>query len=110
MIFVAEKLGNPAVALNCLKQLKLIPNQFDLANNEDMRIKLFASTFSIELSMFTRRGDLQHAMELLQVTTSVQHAQSTRKGTSKQINTHVERKSTRLNSSNRSVNRMLSSP
>jgi tetratricopeptide (TPR) repeat protein len=65
MIFVAEKLGNPAVALNCLKQLKLIPNQFDLANNEDMRIKLFASTFSIELSMLTRRGDLQHAMDLL---------------------------------------------
>ncbi len=65
LIFVSEKLGNSEDSLRYLKLLKSIPAQFDLANKEDLRIKLFASTVSIELELLTKRGDLTHALKQL---------------------------------------------
>ena len=60
-IFVSETLGYHHDSTEYLKKLKAIPLRFDLASNEDMQIKLFASTYSIELSLLTHRGDYAQA-------------------------------------------------
>jgi hypothetical protein len=60
-IFVSETLGYHHDSTEYLKTLKSIPLRFEVAGNEDMQIKLFASTFSIELSLLTHRGDYSEA-------------------------------------------------
>jgi len=65
LIFVSEKLGRDEESLHYLKLLKRIPIDNDLSTKEDLRIKLFASTLSIELELLTKRGDLTHAREQL---------------------------------------------
>jgi len=64
-IFVSETLGYHHDSTEYLKKLKAIPVRFDLSSNEDMQIKLFASTYSIELSLLTHRGDYSQADALI---------------------------------------------
>jgi hypothetical protein len=61
---VSEKLGLINESKRLLIALKAIPSKFASVMNEDMEIKLFASTCSIELSLLTNNGDLKKA-ELL---------------------------------------------
>ncbi len=63
-IYVSEKLGLINESKRLLIALKAIPTKFSSVMNEDMEIKLFASTCSIELSLLTNNGDLKKA-ELL---------------------------------------------
>ena len=63
-IYVSEKLGLINESKRLLLALKAIPSKFASVMNEDMEIKLFASTCSIELSLLTNNGDLKKA-ELL---------------------------------------------
>jgi len=63
-IYVSEKLGLINESKRLLIALKAIPSKFASVMNEDMEIKLFASTCSIELSLLTNNGDLKKA-ELL---------------------------------------------
>lgn len=63
-IYVSEKLGLINESKRLLVALKAIPTKFSSVMNEDMEIKLFASTCSIELSLLTNNGDLKKA-ELL---------------------------------------------
>lgn len=60
-IYVSENLGYYTDSTELLKTLKAIPARFDSAQNEDLQIKLFASSSSIELSLLTHRGDYDQA-------------------------------------------------
>ena len=60
-IYVSEELGYQVDSTAFLKRLKEIPHKYTLEQNEDLQIKLFASTSSIELSVLTHRGEYQKA-------------------------------------------------
>lgn len=64
-IYVSEELGYHVDSTTFLKKLKEIPNTYPLEQNEDLQIKLFASTSSIELSILTHRGEYQKADGLI---------------------------------------------
>jgi hypothetical protein len=65
LVYVSEKLHRSLDSMHYLKLLKRIPLETDLTNREDLRIKLFASTVSIELELLTKRGDFEHARKQL---------------------------------------------
>jgi hypothetical protein len=64
-IYVSEKLGYHQDSSSYLHALKQIDTNYDLSHNEDLHIKLFASSSSIELSLLTHRGDYSKAQELM---------------------------------------------
>lgn len=64
-IYVSEKLGYYKDANAYLKDLKSISNRFDTSQHEDMQIKLFASSVSIELSLLTHRGEYASAEQFI---------------------------------------------
>ena len=66
-IYVAEKLGLINESKRLLVDLKAIPSKFNSVMNEDMEIKLFASTYSIELSLLTNNGDFKKAEQLFPI-------------------------------------------
>ncbi len=65
LVYVSEKLGRTDNSLRYLKLLKRIPLEIDLTNREDLRVKLFASTLSIEMELLSKRGDFEHARKQL---------------------------------------------
>jgi len=66
-IYVSEKLGYNQDSSGFLKTLKAIPSKFEALHTEDLEIKLFASSSSIELSLLTHRGDYDKAEELIPI-------------------------------------------
>jgi hypothetical protein len=66
-IYVSEQLGYHQDSTALLKVLKSIPIRFDLSGNEDLQIKLFASSISIELSLLTHRGEYHQAHSLFPI-------------------------------------------
>jgi len=66
-IYVSEKLGYFNDSNELLKTLKSISGRFEQTQNEDMQIKLFASSSSIELSLLTHRGDYDQAEKLIPI-------------------------------------------
>lgn len=66
-IYVSEKLGNYTRANLLLQQLKSFPTLYNIDLSEDLQIKLFSSSSSIELSLFTVRGDFKSAIKLIPI-------------------------------------------
>lgn len=66
-IFVATRLHKHREAQQLLKKLKMLPVEYALNSNEDLKIKLFSSTNSIELTILTMKGDLKEALKLVPV-------------------------------------------
>lgn len=66
-IFVATRLKKAREAQILLKKLKEMPGQYTLSSNEDLKIKLFSSTNSIELTILTLKGDFKDALKLVPV-------------------------------------------
>lgn len=66
-IYVSEQLGYHHDSSEFLKVLKSIPTRFDVTSNEDLQIKLFASSISIELSLLTHRGEYLQAQALIPI-------------------------------------------
>lgn len=64
-IYVSEKLGDYHYANQLLQRLKLFPSKYSITLSEDLQIKLFSSTSSIELSSLTARGDFHAAKKLI---------------------------------------------
>lgn len=64
-IYVSEKLGYYHDSIEWLRNLKSVPTRYELANNEDLQIKLFASTYSIELSILAHKGEYEQAEKLI---------------------------------------------
>jgi len=66
-IFVNEKLGKFNDAKSMLQTLKAFPETFGIDLSEDLQIKLFSSTSSIELSSCLIRGDFSAALDLIPI-------------------------------------------
>lgn len=66
-IYVSEKLGDYQFAKLLLQKLKLFPAKYSISLSEDLQIKLFSSTSSIELSSLTARGDFDAAKKLIPI-------------------------------------------
>lgn len=64
-IYVSEKLSYHSDSINYLKVLKSLTTRFDVSHNEDIQIKLFASSYSIELSLLTSQGEFIQAEKLI---------------------------------------------
>lgn len=64
-IYVNEQLGNYSQANELLQKLKTFPQKYAIELSEDLQIKLFSSTSSIEISLYTVRGDFNAAIKLI---------------------------------------------
>jgi hypothetical protein len=63
-IYVEESLGNRVISNNLLTKLRSLPQVYATVINDDLKIKLFASTNSVELGVLIKRGDLDQAIKL----------------------------------------------
>ncbi len=64
-IFVASRLKMNQKSQELLKKLKELPQNYSFDTNEDLNIKLFSSTNSIEISILTLKGDFKSALKLV---------------------------------------------
>jgi len=64
-IYVSEKLSYHQDAADYLKVLKSLTSRFDVSQNEDIQIKLFASSYSIELSILSHQGEFAQVEKLI---------------------------------------------
>ena len=62
-IYIGDKIGFSKDSLRLLGQLKSVAAGVD--SNEDLKIKLFSSIASIEISMFLRKGDFVSAKKIV---------------------------------------------
>jgi hypothetical protein len=58
-IYIASRIGNQQVQKDYLKELKEFPETYKIVLNEDLDIKLFSSTMSLELSLLSQTGDFE---------------------------------------------------
>jgi hypothetical protein len=65
IIYVCSQLKKFDEAFLYVKKLREVPATFDIRKNEDMEIKLFSSSFSIEITLYNTLGDFEKAMELI---------------------------------------------
>lgn len=64
-IYIANKLKKITDAESLLKKLKDFNIDIENSNNLDLKIKLFASSSSIELTILSMKGDLQTAFKVI---------------------------------------------
>lgn len=67
LIYVCIQAGRYSEAFDHLKSFRTLPAQWNMPESDDLDLKLFSTTTSLELSMYMRMGDLEHAMELVPV-------------------------------------------
>lgn len=66
-VYVYERLGESEKADELLKKLKTFPTKFNLDLSEDLLLKMFLSTSSIELSILTSRGEFTQAERIIHI-------------------------------------------
>jgi hypothetical protein len=64
-IYIHESLGNRGIADALLIKLTTLANEHGPDLNDDMQIKLFASSRSVELIIHIKRGDFKEALTLI---------------------------------------------
>lgn len=67
LIYVCIQAGRYKEAQSHLKSFRTLPAQWDMPESEDLDLKLFSTTTSLELSMYMRTGDVERALELVPV-------------------------------------------
>ncbi|MBI3509550.1 MAG: hypothetical protein HY064_02730 [Bacteroidetes bacterium] len=65
LIYVCQHLKKNDEALKNLEKLRALPEKLDTARNEDLEIKLFASAYSIEITLYNTMGEFEKAMTLV---------------------------------------------
>ncbi len=65
LAFVTVQCGLYEEAFTLLKRYRQLPGQWNLPETEDLDLKLFATTASLELGMHLRLGDAAKALELI---------------------------------------------
>jgi hypothetical protein len=65
LIYVCSRLRRYSEVLDNLKKLRALPEKLDTARNENLELKLFASAYSLELTLYNSIGHFDQAMELL---------------------------------------------
>lgn len=67
LIYVCVQAGRYARASTLLKRFRTIPSEWAMPETEDLELKLFSTTTSLELSIHLRTGNMEHALELVPV-------------------------------------------
>jgi len=77
LIYMKVSLGRSDEAFELLRDFRLLPGRWNMPENEDLDLKLFATSTSLELSIHTRLGHFDKALELQPVVERgmAQHAQ-----------------------------------
>jgi len=65
LAFVSVALGLHDEALQYLKAFRNAPADWNMPENEDLELKLFSTSYSLELSIYTRLGQSDRALELV---------------------------------------------
>jgi hypothetical protein len=65
IVYIASQLRMYDEVFYYLDKLRDLPNTLDIKNNEDMEIKLFSSSYSIELTIYFLTGEFEKGMEIL---------------------------------------------
>ncbi len=65
LIYVCQQLKKNDEALKNLEKLRSLPEKLDTARNEDLEIKLFSSSYSIEITLYNTLGQFEKAMSLV---------------------------------------------
>jgi hypothetical protein len=65
LIYVCSRLKRYGEVLENLTKLRALPEKLDTARNEDLEIKLFASAYSLELTLYNSIGHFEKAMQLV---------------------------------------------
>ena len=65
LIYVHVRLGLYDRAFELLAQFRTLPGQWDMPENEDLDLKLFCTSTSLELTIHCQMGAFEKAMELL---------------------------------------------
>lgn len=66
-VYVSEQLGDSVNADKLLEKLKTFPTTFNLELSEDLLLKIFLSTSSIELSILISRGEFLQALKIIPI-------------------------------------------
>ncbi len=65
LIYVCIQGGRYGEAFAHLKSFRTLPSQWNMPESEDLDLKLFSTSTSLELSMYMRLGDFSKALELV---------------------------------------------
>jgi hypothetical protein len=65
LIYVCSRLRRYAEVLDNLTKLRELPEKLDTTRNEDLEIKLFSSSYSLELTLYNSIGHFEKAMLLV---------------------------------------------
>ena len=65
IIYVSSQLNKTKESFEYLEKLRILPETLLLNSNEDLDIKLFSSTYSIELTLHALTGDFEKGVELV---------------------------------------------
>lgn len=65
LAYVSAALGQGAEALAFLKEFRQVPADWNMAETDDLELKLFTTSMSLELSLYLSMGALHRADELL---------------------------------------------
>lgn len=66
-VYVAERINQPQLADELLNKIKTFPSKYNLLLSDDLLLKMFLSSSSIELSMLVSRGELMNALDIIPV-------------------------------------------
>jgi hypothetical protein len=66
-IYVGSRLKKYDEVFDQLEKLRSLPEKLTLKSNEDLDIKLFSSSYSIELTMYAMTGDFEKGIELIPI-------------------------------------------
>ncbi|MCC6939548.1 MAG: hypothetical protein IT226_15125 [Flavobacteriales bacterium] len=67
LIYTYTRLGRSAEAFDLLKHFRTAPSQWNMPESDDLDLKLFSTTTSLELSIHSRLGAFDKAVELVPV-------------------------------------------
>ena len=67
LIYTYTRLGRYTEAFDLLKRFRTAPSQWNMPESDDLNLKLFSTTTSLELSIHSRLGAFDKAIELVQV-------------------------------------------
>jgi hypothetical protein len=65
LIYVCSRLKRYGEVLENLNKLRALPEKLDTARNEDLEVKLFSSSYSVELTLYNSIGNFEKAMLLV---------------------------------------------
>lgn len=67
LIYIASRLKKYDEVTSHIEKLRSLPEKLALKRNEDLDIKLFSSTYSIELTLYITTGDFEKGIQLVPI-------------------------------------------